>query len=101
MVNLVNLENVSKSYGLKTLLRGVSLGVGSTDRIGVVGLNGGGKSTLLKILVGLEQPDEGRVSRNSEARIAVVTQSSDCDPEATIAQVVLWPFSLVHRQQLP
>lgn len=94
MVNLVNLENVSKSYGLKTLLRGVSLGVGSTDRIGVVGLNGGGKSTLLKILVGLEQPDEGRVSRNSEARIAVVTQSSDCDPEATIAQVVLAPLGV-------
>ena len=61
MANLVSVENVSKSFGLKTLLDGVSLGVQTGDRIGVVGLNGGGKSTLLKVLTGHEQPDEGRV----------------------------------------
>ena len=55
--NLINLENVSKSYGLKTLLDHVSLGVNSTDRIGVVGLNGGGKSTLIRILAGLDTVD--------------------------------------------
>ena len=52
MANLVSVENVSKSFGLKTLLDGVSLGVQTGDRIGVVGLNGGGKSTLLKVLTG-------------------------------------------------
>ena len=48
MVNLINLENVDKSFGLKTLLHKVSLGVQSGDRIGVVGINGGGKTTLIE-----------------------------------------------------
>jgi ATP-binding cassette subfamily F protein uup len=75
--NLINLENVSKSYGLKTLLDHVSLGVNSTDRIGVVGLNGGGKSTLVKILAGTDTPDDGRVSRVNGLRLALVSQDSE------------------------
>ena len=74
MANLINLENVSKTFGLKTLLDGVSLGVQTGDRIGVVGLNGGGKSTLLKILSGDEPADSGRVSRNNDLAMAHVTQ---------------------------
>ncbi len=54
MANLINLEQVSKTYGLKTLLDGVSLGVQSGDRIGIVGVNGGGKTTLLEVLTGIE-----------------------------------------------
>lgn len=73
-INLINLENVSKSYGIKPLLSNVSLGVQAGDRIGVVGLNGGGKTTLLEILSGLEPADEGRVSRTTDLRQAVVTQ---------------------------
>ena len=76
MANLVSVENVSKSFGLKTLLDGVSLGVQTGDRIGVVGLNGGGKSTLLKVLTGREQPDEGRVSQMNDIRVAMVTQEA-------------------------
>ena len=49
MANLINLENVSKTWGLKTLLDGVSLGVQTGDRIGIVGVNGGGKTTLLEL----------------------------------------------------
>lgn len=94
MVNLINLENVTKSYGLKTLLDGVSLGVQSDDRIGVVGLNGGGKTTLLEVLTGIEPPDDGRVSRRSGLRLAVVTQRAELDPEASIADVVLAPLEL-------
>ena len=56
VVNLVNLEAVAKSYGIKPLLDGVSLGVAGGDRIGVVGLNGGGKTTLLEILAGIVPP---------------------------------------------
>ena len=51
--NLVNLERVSKSYGVRPLLDEVSLGVGADQRIGVVGRNGDGKTTLLRILAGL------------------------------------------------
>lgn len=89
MANLVSVENVSKSFGLKTLLDGVSLGVQTGDRIGVVGLNGGGKSTLLKVLTGREQPDEGRVSQMNDIRVAMVTQEANLNPEDTVADVVL------------
>jgi ATP-binding cassette subfamily F protein uup len=87
-VNLINLENVDKSYGLKMLLDGVSLGVNSGDRIGVVGLNGGGKSTLIRILAGLDTVDSGRVSRNNDLRMAVVSQDSDL-PGTTVGEAVL------------
>ena len=68
MVNLINLENVNKSFGLKTLLHKVSLGVQSGDRIGVVGINGGGKTTLIEVLTGVEHPDAGRVTRTPKSR---------------------------------
>ena len=94
MTNLINLENVSKTWGLKTLLDGVSLGVQTGDRIGVVGLNGGGKTTLLEVLTGIEEPDAGRVSHNSNLRMAVVTQRAELDPDDTIADVVVKPLGL-------
>ncbi|MDO5512626.1 ABC-F family ATP-binding cassette domain-containing protein [Corynebacterium sp.] len=94
MTNLINLENVSKTWGLKTLLDGVSLGVQSGDRIGVVGLNGGGKTTLLEVLTGIEEPDSGRVSHNSSLRMAVVTQRAELTPTDTIADVVVKPLGL-------
>ena len=94
MANLVSVENVSKSFGLKTLLDGVSLGVQTGDRIGVVGLNGGGKSTLLKVLTGQEQPDEGRVSQMNDIRVAMVTQEANLNPEDTVADVVLKPLEV-------
>ena len=94
MANLINLESVSKSFGLKTLLNDVSLGVQTGDRIGVVGLNGGGKTTLLEVLTGIEPPDSGRVSHNSDLRMAVVTQRAELDPEFTIADVVIAPMGL-------
>ena len=94
MANLINLENVSKSFGLKTLLNGVSLGVQTGDRIGIVGVNGGGKTTLLEVLTGIEPPDQGRVSHNSDLRMAVVTQRFELDPALTISQVIIEPLGL-------
>lgn len=92
MANLINLENVSKSFGLTTPLEGVSLGVQTGDRIGVVGLNGGGKTTLLEVLSGVEQPDSGRVVHTGGLRIAVVTQRMTLDPDATVAGTVVEPL---------
>lgn len=94
MANLINLENVSKSFGLTTLLKDVSLGIQTGDRIGVVGLNGGGKTTLLEVITGIEPPDSGRVSHNSTLRMAVVTQRAELDPEKTVGDVVLGPLGL-------
>ena len=94
MANLINLENVSKTWGLKTLLDGVSLGVQSGERIGIVGVNGGGKTTLLEVLTGIEPPDSGRVSHTSDLRMAVVTQRFSLDDALTVGQAVVEPLGL-------
>ena len=92
MANLINLESVHKSYGVRPLLDGVSLGVGEGARIGVVGLNGGGKTTLLEILAGITEPDAGRVSRVRGMRLAVVTQRTDLSRSGTVRDAVLHEF---------
>ncbi|HEX4789576.1 MAG TPA: ABC-F family ATP-binding cassette domain-containing protein [Actinospica sp.] len=89
MANLVNIESVSKAYGTRTLLDGVSLGLAEGDRIGVVGRNGGGKSTLLKLLAKAEQPDSGRVVHSGGTHLAVVGQHDDLDPDASIRAQLL------------
>lgn len=94
MANLINLEQVSKTYGLQTLLDGVSLGVQTGDRIGIVGVNGGGKTTLLEVLSGIEPPDAGRVSHTSGLRMAVVTQRFELDEELTVAGAIIEPLGL-------
>ena len=75
--NLVNLERVSKSYGVRPLLHEVSLGVGEGERIGVVGRNGDGKTTLLDLLAGCAEPDGGRVSRTRGLRLGYLRQRDD------------------------
>jgi ATP-binding cassette subfamily F protein uup len=77
--NLVNLERVSKSYGVRPLLDEVSLGVGEGQRIGVVGRNGDGKTTLLRIIGGLEEPDRGRVSHSRGLHLGYLTQGDELD----------------------
>jgi ATP-binding cassette subfamily F protein uup len=88
-VNLVNLENVSKSYGTTTVLQSVSLGVGDRDRIGVVGRNGGGKSTLLRMITGAEPPDSGRATVTGGLRIATVDQAGHLTAGATVRDLVV------------
>ncbi|KAA9157102.1 ABC-F family ATP-binding cassette domain-containing protein [Amycolatopsis acidicola] len=96
MANLINLEAVSKSYGVKPLLSEVSLGVAEGERIGVVGLNGGGKTTLLEVLSGVAEPDSGRVSRVRDLRMAVVTQRTEL-PEGTVRDAVLAHYAADHE----
>ncbi|MEU4203467.1 ABC-F family ATP-binding cassette domain-containing protein [Streptomyces sp. NPDC045470] len=88
-VNLVNLEAVGKVYGTRALLDGVSLGVNEGDRIGVVGRNGDGKTTLIRILAKLEDADDGRVTHNSGLRLGVLTQHDSLDPAATVRHEVI------------
>lgn len=73
--NLVNAENVSISFGIRPILSDVSLGLAQGDVIGVVGRNGDGKSTLLKVLTGALEPDRGRVIRTGSVSIGVLTQA--------------------------
>ncbi|MDQ1010270.1 ATP-binding cassette subfamily F protein uup [Streptomyces sp. V4I23] len=88
-VNLVNVEAVSKVYGTRALLDSVSLGVSEGDRIGVVGRNGDGKTTLIRLLAKLEEPDTGRVTQSGGLRLGVLTQHDSLDPEATIRHEVI------------
>ncbi|MGY1772888.1 ABC-F family ATP-binding cassette domain-containing protein [Blastococcus sp. SYSU D00813] len=92
-LNLVNLERVSKAHGTTVLLDDVSLGIAAGERIGVVGRNGGGKTTLLEVLTGVEEPDSGRVTRRGDLAMGVLDQSGTLPPGTTVRDVVL-PASL-------
>ncbi|WP_433434702.1 ABC-F family ATP-binding cassette domain-containing protein [Nonomuraea sp. CA-141351] len=88
-MNLVNLESVSHAYGPKPLLDDVSLGVEAGERIGVVGRNGGGKTTLLSVIAGSVRPDKGRVTHTRSLRVGFLSQHDAMDPNATVRQIVL------------
>ena len=87
--NVVNIEEVSKSFDIKELLVSVSLGVSEGDRIGIVGRNGSGKSTLMKVIAGIESPDSGRVTKSNSSRIGILSQVDFENPESTVGEVVL------------
>ncbi|WP_110240858.1 ABC-F family ATP-binding cassette domain-containing protein [Nocardioides gilvus] len=89
MANLLNLERVSKSYGIRPLLDGVSLGIAVGERIGIVGRNGDGKTTLLKVMTGLEEPDTGRVSRTSGVHVGYLHQGDELNDTHTVREAVL------------
>lgn len=74
-MNIMNIENVTKRFGERTLLNNISLGVNDGDKIGVIGLNGTGKSTLLKIIAGIEEPDAGKVVKGNGISVAYLPQT--------------------------
>ena len=89
MANLINLERVSKSYGVRPLLDNVSLGISVGERVGVVGRNGDGKTTLLEVMTGIEQPDTGRVSRTRGVEIGYLHQGDELVDSHTVREAVL------------
>ena len=98
-LNLVNLERVHKAHGTTVILDDVSLGVAAGERIGVVGRNGGGKTTLLSMLTGADEPDSGRVTRRGDLAMGVLDQSGTLPPGTTVRDVVLPPsmFAAEHE----
>jgi ATP-binding cassette subfamily F protein uup len=89
MANLINLERVSKSYGIRPLLTDVSLGIAVGQRIGIVGRNGDGKTTLLEVMTGLEEPDTGRVSRQRGLLVGYLHQGDELEDTHTVREAVL------------
>jgi ATP-binding cassette subfamily F protein uup len=87
-VNLINVEDLGKAYGPVPLLEAVSLGVAAGDRVGVVGRNGGGKSTLVSLLAGRIDPDSGRVTRTRGTRLGFLSQRDEFPAEATVRSLV-------------
>ncbi|MEN3540228.1 ABC-F family ATP-binding cassette domain-containing protein [Microbispora sp. ZYX-F-249] len=88
-MNLVNLESVSHAFGPKPLLADVSLGLEQGDRIGVVGRNGGGKTTLISIIAGTLKPDSGRVTHTRGLRVGTLSQRDQFDPDTAVKDIVL------------
>ncbi|HTD08027.1 MAG TPA: ABC-F family ATP-binding cassette domain-containing protein [Solirubrobacteraceae bacterium] len=87
--NLLNLKDVAKGYGSRSVLREITLGVAAGERIGVVGQNGGGKSTLLRLIAGAESPDEGTLTRASDVGVVLLDQRDDLDERLTIRETLV------------
>ena len=86
---LLNAEKISKGYSDRQLLDGCSLAVGEGDKIGLIGVNGTGKSTLLKVMAGVDFPDSGTVTRSGGVRVAYLPQNPEFAPETTVLQQVM------------
>jgi ATP-binding cassette subfamily F protein uup len=87
-MNLLTIENVSKSYSEKKLFNNISFGINEGDKIGIIGVNGTGKTTFLKVVSGVEVPDEGKIVKGNSVRVEYLSQSPDFDPESTVLEQV-------------
>ena len=87
--NILNLKAVAKGYGSRAVLSDVTLGVAAGERIGIVGRNGDGKSTLLRLIAGAEQPDSGALTRPADVDVALLGQRDELDAARTIRETLV------------
>ncbi|GIP12146.1 ABC-F family ATP-binding cassette domain-containing protein [Paenibacillus macerans] len=80
-MNILTVEHITKTYGEKVLFQDVSFGMEENDKIGVIGVNGTGKSTFLRVIAGLEAADDGRIAVNRDVRVNFLAQNPQYDPE--------------------
>ncbi len=99
-MNILSLENVSKTFGIKPLFSGVTFGLEETDRVGVIGANGSGKSTLLRVIAGEEITDTGRVVMAGGKVVSYLSQNPPYDPEQTVMEAVFAGNNETLRQKL-
>lgn len=83
---LINADKINKSYTEKPLLKDISLSIHEGEKIGLIGVNGTGKSTLLRIIAGLEEPDSGKITLTNGIKTAYLPQHPDFDPKLTVAE---------------
>lgn len=95
---LLSAEHIFKNYGTKQLLKDVSIYLNERDHIGIVGINGTGKSTLLKILAGIEPPDGGSISTNPNLRISYLPQNPAMNDDLTVLEQVFSEFTPQFRE---
>lgn len=88
-VNILNAEKISKTFGEKELFNQVTLGVNDGDKIGVIGVNGTGKSTFLKIIAGIEVPDEGQIVKGRSVTVEYLPQTPEFLENDTIISYVI------------
>lgn len=87
-MNILNMEHISKVYGDKVIFDDISVGIHQGDKIGIIGINGTGKTTFLRILAGLEEADEGQVVRQNGLRLSYLSQHPQFPEGATILSYV-------------
>ena len=90
VMNILNAEHISKTYGEKNIFNNASLGIHEGDKIGVLGANGAGKTTLLKIVAGIEEPDQGEVVQGRNLKIRYLSQNPVFDNEQSVLEAVLF-----------
>lgn len=83
-MNIINIEHISKIFGEKVIFDDASFGIHEGDKIGIIGINGTGKTTLLKMVAGLEEADEGQIIRQNNLKIACLPQNPVFPPNATV-----------------
>lgn len=88
-MNILSIENISKTVNDEPLFENVTLGVEEGEKIGIVGKNGEGKSTFLKVIMGILPPDEGKISKNNETDIVMLEQNISFSDETTIESFLL------------
>ena len=87
-MNIMTVEHLSKSYGEKTLFSDASFGMDDRDKIGLIGVNGTGKSTFLRIIAGLDTPDGGQIAIGNNVRVQYLAQNPPYEPSNTVLQQV-------------
>ncbi len=87
-MNILSLDNVSKTFGIKPLFEAVTFSIDDTDKTGVIGVNGAGKSTLLKVIAGEEQCDSGRVVLTKDKVVTYLSQNPPYDPDQTVMEAI-------------
>ena len=85
---LLNIENISKAYTDRHLIKDISFGIHEGDKIGLIGVNGTGKTTLLKLIANIEVPDSGRIIRSNNINIEYLPQDIDMEPEVKVIEQV-------------
>lgn len=95
---LLSAEKISKNYGMKQLLQDVSLYLNEGNRVGIIGINGTGKSTLLKILAGVEPPDEGSIAMNPNIQLSYLPQNPPFQDDYTVLEQVFAEFPAQFRE---
>ena len=88
-MNILTIDNITKAYGERKLFHNASFFLAEGEKAGVIGINGTGKSTLLKIAAGLEEPDEGRVIMANHCMVRFLPQNPYFDEKETVLEAVL------------
>ena len=95
---LLTAENLSINFGSRQLLTDVNFYLNEGDKVGIIGINGTGKSTFLKVLAGTVEPDGGRVIRNPNVQISFLSQNPAMDDDASVLEQVFLHFPAEFRE---